>query len=39
MHCDDKLNAWVRKLITYRLDKENLLCQRHVTYKSEITCK
>ncbi|CAH8655998.1 unnamed protein product [Schistosoma curassoni] len=37
MHCDDKLNAWVRKLITYRLDKENLLCQRRLTYKSEIT--
>ncbi|CAH8586237.1 unnamed protein product [Schistosoma turkestanicum] len=37
MHCDSKMNAWVRKFITYRLDKENLLCQRHVTYRSEPT--
>ncbi|CAH8641080.1 unnamed protein product [Heterobilharzia americana] len=37
MHCDSETNAWVRRIITYRLDKENLMCQKHETHRSQPT--
>ncbi|VDP99655.1 unnamed protein product [Trichobilharzia regenti] len=38
MHCDSGTNSWIRKVINYRLDKENLICQKYVTHRSEPTC-